>query len=178
MNRTRVARKQFSMINNIASCGVHAADIAAIRQNCSKKASATEETTTREKPKHVPPGLARAAEKIAAKTFARADADGNGSVTQEELSAIHSKHAQTLAASELFQSTTTTTETASTESEVAPETTTTTSGISVEQFTEALKKYFYAKVGVTYETPAPPTTEQPAPDTSKEVAPEPLSAVA
>jgi hypothetical protein len=168
------------MINNIASCGVHAADVAALRQNRAKKSPAAEETTLSGKPTHVPPGLAKAAEKIAAKTFERADADGNGSVTQEELSAVHSKHAQTLAASDLFQSTTT--ETASTEGEESPETTTTASGISAEQFTEALKKYFYAKVGVIYETRVAPATEQPVPDTSTEVVPDPepetLSAVA
>jgi hypothetical protein len=149
------------MINNIASCGVHAAEVAALRQNRSKKTAASEDTTvpTAEKPKHVPPGLARAAEKIGAKMFARADADGNGSVTQEELSAVHSKHAQTLAASDLFQATTT--ETASTETDENVEPTAAVTGVTSEQLTEALKKYLYAKVGVIYETPTPPATEQP-----------------
>jgi hypothetical protein len=162
------------MINNIASCGVHAAEVTALRQNRSKKTAASEDTTvpTAETPKHVPPGLARAAEKIGAKLFARADADGNGSVTQEELSAVHSKHAQTLAASDLFQSTTT--ETASADTAESAEPTATATGVTAEQLTEALKKNFYAKVGVIYETPTAPATEEPA----EEPTVDPLSVVA
>jgi hypothetical protein len=89
------------------------------------------------------------------------------------LSGVHSKHAQTLALGALFQSTTT--ETASEEpveaTEGAPQTTTesVTSGVSQEQLTEALKKYFYAKVGVIYETPTTPldpTVEQPEADST------------
>ena len=90
------------------------------------------------------------------------------------MSGVHSKHAQTLALGALFQSTTT--ETASEEEPVeategAPQTTTesVTSGVSQEQLTEALKKYFYANVGVIYETPTTPldpTVEQPEADST------------
>jgi hypothetical protein len=103
------------MITNIASTGVPPADIAALRQNRAKKTEPAQDTTVEtgktQKPAHpahpkghIPPGLERAAENIAAKIFARADVDGSGSVTKEELSAIHSRHARTLAASDLFQS--------------------------------------------------------------------------
>ena len=90
------------MINSIASTGVHAADIAALSQNRAKKAEPAQDTTveTAQAPKpahpahpkgHIPPGLARAAENIASKIFSRADADASGTVTQEELSAVHSR---------------------------------------------------------------------------------------
>ena len=69
------------MITNIASTGVHAADIATLRQNRARKTEPAQDTTvetgTTQKPAHpahphghIPPGLARAAEKIASKIFA------------------------------------------------------------------------------------------------------------
>ena len=179
------------MIHNVASSGVHAADITALRQHRVKKTESVQDATIESgktrKPSypahphgHIPPGLARAAEKIASKIFARADADGNGTVTQQELSAVHSRHARTLASSDLFQTNSTETPTdATTETAVdttsatsdaatdtTPEATTETStqvGITEAQLKEALTKFFYAKVGVIYTPPAPPTSEQSDP---------------
>jgi hypothetical protein len=195
------------MINNIASSGVHAADLATLRPNRAKKTepaqNAAVETGKTQKPAHpahphghIPPGLARAAERIASKIFARADADANGTVTQQELSALHSKHARTLASSDLFQTTTpqttstetptdattepapvttieTTAETTGATSEPATDPATETAtetptqiGVTEAQLKEALTKFFYAKVGVTYTTPTSPVasvTEPPAP---------------
>ena len=183
------------MINNIALSGVHTADIAALRQNRAKKTEPAQDTTVEtgetQKPAHpaqpqghIPPGLARAAEKIASKIFSRADVDGDGIVTQQELSAVHSIHARTLASSDLFQTATTETPTdaaTATTSEIAADPTGATSdtatdtttetttetptqvGITEVQLKEALTKFFYTKVGVAYTSPAPPTTAQPAP---------------
>ena len=180
------------MISNIGSSGVHTTGITALRQNRAKKTEPAQGTTVEtgktQKPVHpahphghIPPGLARAAEKIASKIFARADADANGIVTQQELSAVHSKHARTLASSDLFQTTTETpadaiaeTATATTETAATSETPTGTTaetttetptpvGITEAQLKEALTKFFYAKVGVIYRPPAPPLTEQPDP---------------
>ena len=181
------------MLNSIDSSGVHAANIQNLRQNRAKKTEAApqENTATTEKPAHpahphgkVPPGLARAAEKIAAKIFERADADSSGTVTQEELSAVHSKHAQTLAASDLFKSTpletptdiesTDSTTTTETTTEATTETTTETPtetetpspvGVTADQLKEALTRYFYAKVGATYTPSTPPATEPPVTET-------------
>jgi hypothetical protein len=171
------------MINNAASSGVHLANIAALRQNRAKKtepsqdpAVETAKTQRAAHPAHphghIPPGLARAAEKIASKIFARADADASGTVTQQELSAVHSRHARTLASSDLFKGTTTQTPTDSapattieTEGETteAPIETPAQVGITETQLKEALTKFFHAKVGATYTPPPPPTTEQPDP---------------
>src|SRR6185369_11694236 len=94
------------MINSISSCGAHASDIAALRQNRAAKAPNSEGTTSASSPPHhnghTPPGLARAAERIASKIFERADADRSGTVTQEELSTVHSRHAKTLLSGDLF----------------------------------------------------------------------------
>jgi hypothetical protein len=184
-----------AMINNIVSTGVHAVDIAALRQNRAKKTEPAQDTSVEtaktQKPAHpahprghIPPGLARAAENIASKIFARADADANGTVTLQELSAVHSKHARILASSDLFQTatvetpadaaTTTTIEaaadtagaTSDTATSTITETTTETPGqvgVTEAQLKEALTKFFYAKVGAAYTSPAPPTTEQLAP---------------
>jgi hypothetical protein len=171
------------MISHIASTYGQAANIAALRQNRVQKTEsaqdATVETVSKQKAAHpahphghIPPGLARAAEKIASKIFARADADDNGLVTRQELSAVHSRHARTLASSDLFQTTTTqtpseaATATTDTPTDTTTESTTETPtqvGITEAQLKEALTKFFYAKVGATY---TPPTTEQPAPSAS------------
>ena len=181
------------MIHQIASSGVHAADIGAFRKNRAKKTETAQdtvvETAKAQKPAHpvrphghIPPGLARASEKIASRIFARADADGNGTVTRNELSAVHSKHARTLASSDLFQATVTekpadiTAETAlpGTASEPPTDETTGTTaetttqapaegGVTEAQLKEALTKFFYAKIGITYTPPSRPITEQPNP---------------
>jgi len=185
VNRDADSASSELMINNIASSGVHTADIA-LRQNRAKKTEPAQDATvqagkTRKSHPthphgHVPSGLARAAEKIASKIFSRADADASGTVTQQELSAVHSRHAQTLASSDLFKTTTETTnettpetgtETTGAMSDAATnpaETTTDTSaqhGVTEAQLKEALTKFFYAKVGITYAPPAPPSSEQP-----------------
>ncbi len=192
MNRARIPRR--AMINNIAASGVHAADIAALRKARARKTESAQDTGKTQKPPHrahphghIPPGFARAAEKIAAKIFARADADGNGTVTQQELSAVHSRHARSLASSDLFSEQTTetpenssseptptaTTESgteaievteASSETETTAENSTETStpaGVTESQLKEALTRFFYSKVGVIY-TPPSPTTAEPA----------------
>ena len=175
------------MINSITSSGPRAANIV-LGQNCAKKAEpaqvASVETTGTGKPAqaanrrgHVPPGLARAAENIAAKIFSRADADGNGMVTQEELGAVHSRHARMLAASDVFQAPTelATTSAVETPSEstdpvvegagvesvaTQPATTAPTQpGVTEAQLKAALAKYFYAKVGVAWTPPAPPAAQ-------------------
>jgi len=151
------------MINSISSGGVHAADFQKSRETRAKNESAVAEKSHPAHPHgKVPPGLARAAERISAKIFSRADADANGTVTEEELGAIHSKHARTLASSDLFQSTPTEppTETEPTDSTTTPEPATETetasaSGITPDQLKEALTRYFYAKVGAVYTPPAP-----------------------
>jgi hypothetical protein len=175
------------MIDNVAASGVHAANLSALRQNRAKKTAPAPdavETAKAQKPAHpahphghIPPGLARAADKIASKIFSRADTDASGTVTQQELSAVHSKHARNLAASDLFQAaqppadsstetnTTTNVETGAT-SDTPAETTTETpapAGVTEAQLKEALTKFFYAKVGITYAPPAPPATEAPDP---------------
>jgi hypothetical protein len=188
------------MITHITSTGVHTADVAALGQNRAKKAETAQNTTieTGKMPKsahpahpkgHIPPGLARAAEKIASKIFSRADADASGTVTQEELSAVHSRHARTLASSDLFQrptevatstavempadSTEATTDTATgpanatvTDPTEPPANAPTQAGVTEAQLKAALAKFFYAKVGITWTPPAPPTAEEtvsPAP---------------
>ena len=187
-----------AMISNIRPNGGQAVDFAAVRQSRAKKTDAAPENSVEnakaDKPEHrahphghVPPGLARAAEKIASKIFSRADADGSGTVTQEELSAVHSKHARMLSSSDLFSKTSTEapgSETTGTETNVGTETVDSTTGVTTdgsgeagesgtetptevgvtqEQLKETLTKFFYAKVGVTYAPPAPPapTTTEP-----------------
>ena len=194
-----------AMINTIASTRDRAADIAALRENRAKKTEPAKDTTveTGETPKpshpahphgHVPPGLQRAAENIASKIFARADADASGTVTLQELSAVHSIHARTLASSDLFQTapaetpvavvtattneiavdaTAVTTDTATDATDVTVETTPETPvqvGITEAQLKEALTKSFYAKVGVTYASPAQPTIEPAEPTEPAELA--------
>ena len=183
------------MINHITSNGVRAADIAALTQNRAKKAEPAQDTAVEAvktaKPAHpvhpkghTPPGLARAAENIASKIFSRADADDSGTVTQEELSAVHSKHARVLASSDLFQAATevapsTPVEIPAESTEVATGSATDSAGDKVTGSTEtpanapiqagvteaqlkaALAKFFYAKVGVTWTPPAPATVEEP-----------------
>jgi hypothetical protein len=182
------------MINTVASTRVNAADIAALRENRAKKTEPAKDTTgnTGETQKashpahpngHVPPGLQRAAEKIASKIFERADANASGTVTLEELSSVHSVHARRLASSDLFQAATIetppaiataatselagdpTADATETATDATVETTPETpiqSGVTEAQFKEALTKSFYAKIGVTYASPPPPTIE-PAP---------------
>jgi hypothetical protein len=154
-NRTRLEPHKI-MINNISSCGGHATDIASLRQNrTTKTQDATNTGKTggdhRNNPQ-IPPGLGRAAERIASKMFARADADGSGTVTQEELSAVHSRQARALASSDLFQSSTT--------PEGAADTTT-QAGVTEAQLKDALTTFFYAKVGATYTPSITPSTVQP-----------------
>lgn len=185
------------MINNITSTRVHAADIAALGQNRAKKAEPAQDTTveTGKTPKpahpahpkgHIPPGLARAAENIASKIFSRADADASGTVTQEELSAVHSRHARALASSDLFQgptevATSTAVEIPADSAEVTTDTATdaandavtdptelptnapTQAGVTEAQLKAALAKFFYAKVGITWTPPAPAAVEDPVP---------------
>jgi hypothetical protein len=183
------------MINNVASTRLSAQDIADLRESRAKKTEPAKDTAVEtgeaQKPSHpaqphghVPPGLQRAAEKIASKIFARADADASGTVTLQELSLVHSKHARTLAASELFQTTTVeaaadsataatietgtdaTAGTTEPAAEVPAETTPETpiqAGITEAQLKEALTKSFYAKVGVIYAAPVQPAIE-PAPN--------------
>jgi hypothetical protein len=179
------------MINHIASHRDHAADVAAMREMRSKKtesahaaASETLEASTTDRPAHpeghVPPGLERAAENIASKIFARADADASGTVTLEELGVLHSRHARTLASSDLFQKATvespadvgtdTTNETAASagagDTGTAADTTTEIPpgppievGVTEAQLTDALTKSFYARVGVIYSSPTRPAAE-------------------
>lgn len=213
MNRDADPASTKLMINSIVSSGVHAADVAALRQNRAKKTEPGQDTTVQtgktEKSAHpahphghVPPGLARAAERIASKIFSRADADASGTITQQELSAVHSRHARVLASSDLFKTTTQTTsneppvsqsppdtsntittetgiDTSDTETNPAFETTTETPpqpGITEAQLKEALTKFFYAKVGVTYASPAPPSTGQPEPTAQTNLPPsDPIS---
>ena len=183
------------MINHITSNGTRAADIVALGQNRAKKAEPAQDTTVEtsktSKPAHpthpkghIPPGLARAAENIASKIFSRADADASGTVTQEELSAVHSKHARVLAASDLFQvstevPTSTPVETPADSTETAtdavvdatsdteidatetPTNTPTPAGVTEAQLKAALAKFFYAKIGITWTPPAPSVVEEP-----------------
>jgi hypothetical protein len=116
--------------------------------------------------------------------FARADADASGTVTQEELSALHSKHARVLAASELFQAATEvapsapvdasaeSTEPATnatvdaanatlTEATETPAVEPAPAGVTEAQLKAALAKFFYAKVGITWTPPAPSAVEEP-----------------
>lgn len=187
-----------AMSNTIASTRDRAADIAALRESRAKKTEpvtdAAVETGESQKSAHpaqpnghVPPGLARAAEKIASKIFARADADASGTVTLQELSAVHSMHARTIASSDLFQITPvetpiavtpaatteiaadptagaadTATDATDVTAETAPETPI-QAGVTEAQLKEALTKFFYAKVGVTYATAAQPTVKPTEP---------------
>jgi hypothetical protein len=181
-----------AMINHTTTIGVRAADIAALSQNRSKKAEPAPDTTVQtgqtSKPAHpshpkghIPPGLARAAESIASRIFSRADADASGTVTQEELSAVHSKHARILAVSDLFpapteavtssvddfpdESTATSTDkSGETENNrvtdpTVPSVGPTPAGVTEEQLQVALAKFFYAKVGSTWAPPAAPAVE-------------------
>jgi hypothetical protein len=173
------------MIDRIGFKGVHAEPKAALRQQRAQETERAQESSakTGKVPGHsahsqgqVPPGLARAAEKIASKIFARADTDANGTVTREELSSVHSRHARILASSDLFEApaagiasdgtTDSTAEGAGGKTELAAGSTTETtpapaaSAVSEAQLKEALTKFFYAKVGVTY-TPPPTSSQQP-----------------
>jgi hypothetical protein len=195
IGRNHVSTK--AMINNIRSTGVHAANIAASGQHRAKKAEPAQDTTveTGKTPKpahpahpkgHIPPGLARAAENIASKIFSRADADASGTVTQEELSAVHSRHARTLASSDLFQglaevAASTTVEisadptgaTSDSATDAAsdavadpkeiPTNAPTQAGVTEAQLKAALAKFFYAKIGITWTPPAPAIAEEPVP---------------
>ncbi len=185
-----------AMINHTTSIGVRAADIAALSQNRSKKAEPAPDTTVETGPTsksahpvhargHTPPGLARAADNIASKIFSRADADASGTVTQQELSAVHSKHARILAASDLFSppadavtssaddltaaSTAISTETSAkaetdplTDPALLPTVAPTPAGVTKDQLQVALAKFFYAKVGSTWTPPVTPAAEEPA----------------
>jgi hypothetical protein len=185
------------MINNVTSNAVRAADIATLSQNRAKKTEPAQDTTVEtsntSKPAHpvhpkghIPPGLARAADNIASKIFSRADADASGTVTQEELSAVHSKHARVLASSDLFQASAevatnnpvevsadstgpatdaavdATSDTVTDSTETPPNTPIQT-GVTEAQLKAALAKFFYAKVGVTWTPPAPSVAEVPVP---------------
>jgi hypothetical protein len=184
-----------AMINSIGSPRSHLAEFGALQNQRTKRAVPAEETTAEpvESPKaahpthpqgHIPPGLARAAEKIASKVFARADADESGTVTLQELSALHSKHARTLASSELFRSSTAgtppnvvsvpplepeadiTEAPSDTGAEVPVDSVPTNSpeiGLTEAQVKEALTQFFYAKVGITYRSPAEPSSEPVTP---------------
>lgn len=205
--RDRASTKD--MINSIASNGSRAADIAALWQNRAKKAEPAQDTTVEtgktsnpahpaHPQGHIPPGLARAAENIAAKIFSRADTDASGTVTQEELSAVHSRHARTLASSDLFQgltevATSPTVEVPAGATEAATDTTndavtdTVTdateaptdvpaqTGVTEAQLKAALAKFFYAKVGITWTPPAPPAVEEPEPVSTAPADPTTLS---
>jgi hypothetical protein len=142
------------MINSIGSCGVHAADIAALRRNSGKKAAATQggsvETDATgasgaHKHQHRPPGLARAAENAASKIFNSADADGSGGISQEELTSALSKHADRINADDLFKALDSDGD----------------GSVSKTELQDALKKFFYSKVGVTYQPQPPVTTDPP-----------------
>jgi len=171
------------MINSIALNGFPSANIAAVRQNRPKQTDPAQDASPRtdktQKPAHppqphghIPPGLARAAEKIASKIFSRADANADGTVTQQELSALHSRHARALASSDLFQTTT-----AEKSSDNASPITNTTSdaisgsttetptgtGVSESQLKEALTELFSARIGVTYTPPQPSPSDPSTP---------------
>jgi len=153
------------MINSISSCGTRAANIASLRQNRSAKGANAEVTTSAAASpahhrSHIPPGLARAAERIASNSFKRSDTNVSGTVTKEELSAIHSRHAKAIISSDLFG--------AGTSAPEGTADTPTQGGLTEAQLKDALTKFFYAKVGVTYPpatTPAPQQTD-PTPDES------------
>jgi hypothetical protein len=138
------------MINNIASRGVHAADIALSRRHCDKKADTTQPATDgteaaapKHKHDHRPPGLARAAENIGSKLFKDADADSSGGISKEELSAAISKHESRISADDLFKELDTDTD----------------GSVGQTELTDALKKYFYAKVDVAYQPVVPPVAD-------------------
>ena len=138
------------MINSVGSCGDRAEQVAALRQNRAKQTDAGQESSgsavaqhgRAHQHQHRPPGLARAAENIANKIFASADADGTGGISKDELSSALSKRADRINSDDLFSALDANTD----------------GSVSQTELQDALKKYFYSKVGVTYQPPAPPTT--------------------
>lgn len=148
--------KQTSMINSVGSCADRAEQIAAFRQNRAKQIDAGQDTSSSavaqhghaHQNQHRPPGLARAAENIANKIFASADADGSSGISKEELSSALSKRADRINSDDLFTALDTDTD----------------GSVSQTELQDALKKFFYSKVGVTYQPPAPPTPPATEPD--------------
>ena len=144
------------MINSVGSCGDRAEQVAAYRQNRAKQTDAGQDSSgsavtqhgRAHQHQHRPPGLARAAENIANKIFASADADGSGGISNEELSSALSKRADRINSGDLFTA-------LDTDS---------SGSVSQTELQDALKKYFYSKVGVAYQPPAPPTPPATEPD--------------